>query len=205
MGCSVYYETRTGQDGVRAARGGAGESPGVYPSVVDMCDWHGRAPKASHGARTPKPVLPTMTASDASDSEGHNSGSPLATSIAIEDGLPQQPADLFSLYTSVQRRAAIRYLADELEPGEVIDAGELATEITARLTDCDPDQVDGTTRKSVYVGLSQNHLDKLEKTNVIERTDEGIAPTAATATVATLMKHVEAVCRGHPPDVGGEY
>ncbi|QDX41777.1 helix-turn-helix transcriptional regulator [Salarchaeum sp. JOR-1] len=138
-----------------------------------------------------------MTANESSRPEWQNVVSP-DTDRCIDPAalaaIDQSASEIFALYTSAHRRAVIRYLAANLDTDETITARELATEVTACLTDTAPENVSGDDRRSVYVGLYQLHLDKLEAANVITRTEEGITTTPTTATVATVLALVETLC-----------
>lgn len=147
-----------------------------------------------------------MTANECNSSESQNSGSS-ATNRCIDTAeltaIDQPAADIFALYTSRHRREAIRFLAENLADDNAITPGKLATQLTAQLEGTKPQNVSSDDRKSVYVGLSQMHLEKLEAANVIMHADAGISTTEITDTVAALMQLVETVCgEGEPPQDG---
>jgi hypothetical protein len=148
-----------------------------------------------------------MTTNEYNSSERQNSGSS-ATNRRIDTAelttIDEPAVDIFALYTSRHRREAIRFLAEDLADDNAIRPGELATHLTAQLEGTKPRNVSSDNRKSVYVGLSQMHLEKLEATNVITHADAGMTTTEITDTVAALMQLVETACGEGAPSQDGD-
>lgn len=135
-----------------------------------------------------------MTAGKPSRSESKNAISPSTDWGTDIEPIEQSPDEVFTLLKSRRRRAIIRHLAHEVDDDEAITLSELATQITARITDKAPHEVDNAKRKSVYVGLSQNHLDILAEANIISETSAGIRKGNALETVAAVIDYVDTIC-----------
>ncbi|MFB6302107.1 MAG: hypothetical protein ABEH78_04525 [Haloferacaceae archaeon] len=74
------------------------------------------------------------------------------------------PDRAFALLSNERRRHVLCLLAQR---DEELPLQTVATEVIARLDDVDPDAVDDSTYRSVYVSLYQNHLPQLAEAGVI--------------------------------------
>jgi hypothetical protein len=74
--------------------------------------------------------------------------------------------------------------------------GDLAEAIAAIELDRSISELSSQDRKRVYISLYQVHLDTLEKAGAISYDDRSkeIHETEATAPLADLVRHIEAVC-----------
>lgn len=86
---------------------------------------------------------------------------------------------------SNERRQHVVSLLDEMDR---IDKGELATLVTAREMDTEPDNLSSQERKRVMVALQQCHLPKLEDNNVIQSDGNTVE---ATDELETVLEHLE--------------
>jgi hypothetical protein len=79
-----------------------------------------------------------------------------------------EPLDLdtaFGILSNQRRRHALCVLAEREDP---VELGTLAREIAARVEGTDPDSIEESTYRSVYVALYQNHVPRLADAGIVE-------------------------------------
>ena len=74
--------------------------------------------------------------------------------------------EIFEVLSNERRRHVLGYLQQH-ENGSA-ELSELVTQVTALENDVPPEQVRSDERKSVYVGLRQTHLPKMDEYNIVE-------------------------------------
>lgn len=97
---------------------------------------------------------------------------------------------IFEILSNERRRHVIDYL--QQRKNGPVDLGTLVTHVAARESRVPPEHVSPDDRKSVYVGLRQTHLPKMDSYNVIEYDpDRGtIEPTETADRVRMYMEYV---------------
>ena len=73
--------------------------------------------------------------------------------------------ELFALLSSARRRYVLQYLS---RSGGTADFEELTLSVAAWENEAEPEEIDETDRKRVYVSLYQTHLPRLEDNGVVE-------------------------------------
>lgn len=86
--------------------------------------------------------------------------------LDTSDGEAPTKEMIFEVLSNERRRYILSYLHQQ-EDGTV-DLRELVTQVTALETETPPEQVRSDDRKSVYVGLRQTHLPKMDTYNIVE-------------------------------------
>lgn len=111
------------------------------------------------------------------------------TSLAI----PVDPATAFDAVSNSRRRRVILSLSRTTEE---ITAGDLAVEIAAIENEIDPSQVGSDERTSVYIGLTQTHLETLDEAGAVEYDDRSktVAATDATEPLAEYIRRLQTAC-----------
>jgi hypothetical protein len=79
------------------------------------------------------------------------------------------PDTAFSLLSNRRRRLVVCYLAERDEP---VPLSEIAKSVAARLNDCDPDAIEESEYRSVYVALYQSHVPPLAEAGIVEYDDD---------------------------------
>jgi hypothetical protein len=99
------------------------------------------------------------------------------------------------LISNERRRAVIKRLSI-LEDEEVTTLGELARRIAGEEYDIPPEQVSQNQRKSVYISLRQNHLPKLDETEIVVWDKRGgdISRARSVDAIAALINLIEEAC-----------
>lgn len=94
----------------------------------------------------------------------------------IPDGSAPSPDKLYQLLANQRRRYAIHYL--KYQDG-TIQLGLLAEQVAAWEENIEPSEVAASRRKSVYTGLQQRHLPKMDETGLVsfDRSRGVIEPT----------------------------
>ncbi|SFC67817.1 hypothetical protein SAMN05444422_11457 [Halobiforma haloterrestris] len=115
------------------------------------------------------------------------------TSLAI----PMDPDTAFDAISNSRRRRVILSLSRT--SGE-ITAGDLAIEIAAIENEIDPSQVGSDERTSVYISLTQSHLDTLDEAGAIDYDSRSktVAATDATEPLAEYIRRLQTTC--YKPD-----
>jgi hypothetical protein len=109
----------------------------------------------------------------------------------------EEITELLRLFTSVRRRKIIFQL-QQRDEGETVDVRTIAEEVAAREQDLDVECVSSQDYQSVYTGMIQNHLIRLEDQGMIgyDRDRKRITVTKRTLNLARAMKYaVEAVIK----------
>jgi hypothetical protein len=73
--------------------------------------------------------------------------------------------ELFALLSNARRRYVLQYLS---RSGGTADFEELTLSVAAWENEAEPEEIDETDRKRVYVSLYQTHLPRLEDSGVVE-------------------------------------
>lgn len=73
---------------------------------------------------------------------------------------------IFEVLSNERRRYVLAYLKQDDD--SVVDVGTLITHVAAMENDVGVDEVDSTARKSVYVGLRQSHLPKMDEYGLVD-------------------------------------
>lgn len=115
------------------------------------------------------------------------------TDVDCGRAIPMSPKDVFQAVSNSRRRRVILSV-DRAEEG--VDANELSVEIASRENAVDPSKVTGEQRSRVYVGLVQNHLDRLDDLDAARYDSRSklVKPTDATAPLARLIREVTTDC-----------
>lgn len=82
-----------------------------------------------------------------------------------EATVPNQE-EIFEVLSNERRRFVLEFLV--ASDDEFVELRPLVTHVAARENDKAPAQLDTSDRKSVYVGLRQTHLPKMDEYNLIE-------------------------------------
>ena len=92
-------------------------------------------------------------------------GPALETGDEQEQSKPRRE-EIFEVLSNERRRYVLGYLKQH-ESGSV-DLGTLVTNVAALENDVPVEQLDSSDRKSVYVGLRQTHLPKMDEYNLVD-------------------------------------
>lgn len=99
--------------------------------------------------------------------EQRDGGRSSGTNISeVENGNSLDKEEIFEVLSNERRRNVLGYLQHQ-EKGKV-ELKELVTEVTALENSVSTEQITSDDRKSVYVGLKQIHLPKMEECNIID-------------------------------------
>lgn len=113
----------------------------------------------------------------------------LPTPWQVETSMPERE-QIFETLSNERRRYVLAYL--QQHDDESVEFGELVTQVAAMENGVAVDRVTADQRKSVYVGLRQTHLPKMDAYNLIEYDpDRGeIEPTEATENAKLYLEFV---------------
>lgn len=116
-----------------------------------------------------------------------------STSLAI----PMDPGAAFDAISNSRRRRVLLSLS---RTHEEITAGDLAVEIAAIENGIDPSMVRSDDRTSVYIALTQSHLETLDDAGAVDYDDRSktVAPTDATEPLAEYIRRLQTAC--YKPD-----
>lgn len=103
---------------------------------------------------------------------------------------PPDREEIFDVLANERRRHVLAYLKQQ--EGGAVDFGTLVTHVAALENDIPVQQVTSTDRKSVYVGLRQTHLPKMDECGLVEYdSDRGtIELTAAAERARMYLEYV---------------
>lgn len=107
--------------------------------------------------------------------------------------IPMDPDVAFDAIGNSRRRRVVLSLSRS--PGEVA-ADELAVEIAAIENAIDPSKVGSDERTSVYIALTQRHLDILDEVGAVDYDDRSKTVTATDATepLAEYIRRLQTAC-----------
>ena len=114
--------------------------------------------------------------------------------------IPMDPDRVFDAIGNSRRRRVVLSLSRS--PGEVT-ADELAVEIAAIENAIDPSKVGSDERTSVYITLTQSHLDTLDEVGAVDYDDRSktVTSTDATEPLAEYIRRLQTAC--YKPDTEG--
>jgi len=115
------------------------------------------------------------------------------TSLAI----PMDPNMAFTSLSNSRRR---RILLSLSRTSGKTTAGDLAIEIAAIENGLDPSEISGQERTSVYISLTQTHLETLDDAGAIEYDERSktVEPTDVTEPLAEYIRRLQTAC--YKPD-----
>lgn len=121
--------------------------------------------------------------------------------------IPITAADAFTAVANPRRRRVICILTRSTGDMAVSD---LAEHITAIEQQCRPECVSSDQRASVYIGLIQNHLERLDTLGIIDYDDcaKRVSTTGVTRPLAIYIRQLTSICtpRGGPrPNQAGPH
>ncbi|ELZ43722.1 hypothetical protein C464_16272 [Halorubrum coriense DSM 10284] len=110
------------------------------------------------------------------------------------------PDTAFDAIANSRRRRVLLSLSRS--HGEVA-ADDLAVEIAAIENAIDPSKVGSDERTSVYIALTQSHLETLDEIGAVEHDDRSqtVTATAATEPLAEYIRRLQTAC--YQPDMEG--
>lgn len=110
------------------------------------------------------------------------------------------PDSAFNAIANSRRRRVLLSLSQS--HGE-ISAGDLAVEIAAIENAIDPSKIGSDERTSVYISLTQAHLETLDECGAVTFDDrsKSVAPTDATEPLAEYIRRLQTAC--YKPDSEG--
>mgnify|MGYP006290545215 CR=1 FL=1 len=111
--------------------------------------------------------------------------------------IPMNPDAVFNAVGNSRRRRVLLSLSRSL--GEVT-ADELAVEIAAIENAIDPSEVGSDERTSVYIALTQRHLETLDEVGAVDYDDRSktVSATDATEPLAEYIRRLQTAC--YKPD-----
>lgn len=132
--------------------------------------------------------MSSKTRTDARANGEGGSASDIPNELRTESSSDRE--EIFEVLSNQRRRYTLAYLKQS-EDGRA-DLSTLATQVAAVENDVPADQVASEDRKSVYVGLRQTHLPKMDQYGLVEYdSDRGEITLTETAEKAhTYMEHV---------------
>lgn len=106
--------------------------------------------------------------------------------------IPMDPDAVFEAISNSRRRRILLSISRTRE----ITAGELAVEIAAIENQIDPSEVRSEQRTSVYVALTQTHLDTLDGVGAVEYDGRSkvVQETDATEPLAEYIRRLQTAC-----------
>ena len=109
---------------------------------------------------------------------------------ASDNSVPLTTDDALTAISNSRRRFVIRFLDEGETP---TDASEVAEHLAAIETDGPTDAQD---RKTVYLALTQQHLDTLAELDAIAYHERSkmLMPSHATHALADLIRYIEHLC-----------
>ncbi|WP_241897865.1 hypothetical protein [Halorubrum sp. C191] len=113
--------------------------------------------------------------------------------------IPMDPEIAFNAITNSRRRRVLLSLSRS--HGEVT-ANELAVEIAAIENAIDPSQVGSDERTSIYIALTQTHLETLDDGGAIDYDDRSktVTATEATEPLAEYIRRLQTACYKPEPE-----
>nr|WP_233139238.1 MULTISPECIES: hypothetical protein [Haloferacales] len=116
------------------------------------------------------------------------------TSFAI----PMDPDRAFNAIANSRRRRVLLSLS---QSHGATTAGDLAVEIAAIENAIDPSKIRSNERTSVYISLTQSHLETLDECGAIAFDDrsKSVSPTDATEPLAEHIRRLQTAC--YKPDL----
>jgi hypothetical protein len=111
--------------------------------------------------------------------------------------IPIDPDDAFDAIANSRRRRVLLSLS---RSHGGVTANELAIEIAAIENMLDPNKVGSDERTSVYITLTQSHLEKLDEVGAVNYDDrpKEVTPTDATEPLAEYIRRLQTAC--YKPD-----
>lgn len=115
------------------------------------------------------------------------------TSLAV----PMEPNVAFDAIGNSRRRRVVLSLS---RASKAVPTNELAVEIAAIENAIDPSKVGSDERTSVYIALTQQHLETLDEVGVVDYDDRSKTVTATDATepLAEYIRRLQTAC--YKPD-----
>nr|WP_321167059.1 hypothetical protein [Halorubrum sp. SD690R] len=123
-----------------------------------------------------------------------------ATDDPTVSAIPMDPDSAFNAIANSRRRRVLLSLSQSR--GE-ISADDLAVEIAAIENAIDPSKIGSNERTSVYISLTQSHLETLDECGAVAFDDrsKSVAPTDATEPLAEHIRRLQTAC--YKPDSEG--
>jgi len=120
-----------------------------------------------------------------------------ATDDTTASAIPMDPDSAFNAIANCRRRRVLLSLSQSR--GE-ISAGDLAVEIAAIENAIDPSKIGSNERTSVYISLTQSHLETLDECGAVafNTRSKSVAPTDATEPLAEHIRRLQTAC--YKPD-----
>jgi hypothetical protein len=83
-----------------------------------------------------------------------------------------------------------------------VTADELAVEIAAIENEIDPSEVGSDERTSIYISLTQSHLETLDDSDAVDYDDRSktVTPTDATEPLAEYIRRLQTACYKPEPE-----
>lgn len=105
------------------------------------------------------------------------------------------PAAADDAFTAISNRRRRRVICILTRTGDV-SVSDLAEHIAAIEHQCRPHRVSSDQRASVYVGLIQNHLQRLDTLGIVDYDDRAkrVRTTAATRPLAMYIRQLTSIC-----------
>jgi hypothetical protein len=116
-----------------------------------------------------------------------------ATDETSSLAIPMDPEAAFNAVANNRRRRVLLSLSRS--HGKVT-ADELAVEIAAIENEIDPSQVGSDERTSIYISLTQSHLETLDDSGAVNYDDRSktVTPTDATEPLAEYIRRLQTAC-----------
>nr|WP_244166251.1 hypothetical protein [Halorubrum ezzemoulense] len=111
--------------------------------------------------------------------------------------IPMDPESAFNAIANSRRRRVLLSLS---QSHRTIPAGNLAVEIAAIENAVDPSKIGSDKRTSVYISLTQSHLETLDECGAVEfdNRSKTVSPTDATEPLAEYIRRLQTAC--YKPD-----
>ena len=110
------------------------------------------------------------------------------------------PLDPDSVFDAIGNRRRRRVLLSLSRAPDEVTADELAVEIAAIENAIDPSKVGSDERTSVYIALTQRHLETLDEVGAVDYDDRSktVSATDATEPLAEYIRRLQTAC--YKPD-----
>jgi hypothetical protein len=107
--------------------------------------------------------------------------------------IPMSPDNAFTALGNERRR---RVLLSISRCQNTVTVADLSVEIAAIENEIDPSQVSSSERTSVYIALTQSHLDTLDDAGAVDYDERSktVAPTDATEPLAEYIRRLQTAC-----------
>jgi len=107
--------------------------------------------------------------------------------------IPMDPESAFNAIANSRRRRVLLSLS---QSRRTIPAGNLAVEIAAIENAVDPSKIGSDKRTSVYISLTQSHLETLDECGAVEfdNRSKTVSPTDATEPLAEYIRRLQTAC-----------